>query len=187
MLFTATKPVLLTYPRCILLALTFLAATLLYGGREILLLHEAVVGAGYVGVFATGMLYSYGFTAAPATAILLIAADGVNPVAASLIGGVGGLISDLVIFRFLRTSLSSEIKRLARERPIRRLRKAIPKYMRKPLIPILAGLIIASPLPDEIGVFLLASTGISLRLFSLEDYLLSTVGIFLILAAGTVL
>lgn len=61
-----------------------------------------------------------------------------------------------------------------------------PNPLKKYLIVILAGFIIASPLPDEIGVSLLASSGIiSMKKFSVISYVLNTLGIFAILFIGS--
>jgi len=55
-------------------------------------------------------------------------------------------------------------------------------------VAIFAGFVIASPLPDEIGVSLLAgTTKISTRTFAILSYFLNTAGIFIVLLAGKVI
>ena len=50
---------------------------------------------------------------------------------------------------------------------------------------MVAGFIIASPLPDEIGVTMIAaSKSISAKVFSVISYVLNTAGIFVILMIG---
>jgi hypothetical protein len=59
-------------------------------------------------------------------------------------------------------------------------------FTRKYLIPIVAGFIIASPLPDEIGISMLAiSKSVSTKKFAVISYLLNTGGIIAILLIGT--
>ena len=68
------KSPLIKYPKFLLLFMTFLIAYLLFYERTYQPLHDAVISLGYFGTFLTGALFAYGFTAAPATAILLILA-----------------------------------------------------------------------------------------------------------------
>ena len=174
------------YPKFLLLILTFIAAYILFRGRNFLLLHSFLLSLGYAGTFLAGILFTYGFTAAPATAILLILAKEQNLLLAGFIGGFGALIGDLLIFGFIRFSFSDELKKLSEERIVIHLNNKTHPLLKKYLIPVVAGFIIASPLPDEIGVSLLAaSRKISTRLFSIISYILNTAGIFVVLIIGT--
>ncbi len=131
------------------------------------------------------IFYSYGFTAAPATVLLLIMSQEVNLISGALIGGLGGLLADTLIFSLIRFSMNDELKALRKERPVHYFISKIPKPVNKYLIPILGGLIIASPLPDEIGVAMLAgSKKISTPIFLLISFGASTIGIFSILYLG---
>ncbi len=77
-----------------------------------------------------------------------------------------------------------EIKMIENEKPVKKLRHMIHGHLKKYLLPVLAGFVIASPLPDEIGVCLLAGSKISPRAFSLFSYAFNTLGILAILAIG---
>ncbi|MCX6711622.1 MAG: hypothetical protein NT139_01115, partial [Candidatus Woesearchaeota archaeon] len=102
--------------------------------------------------------------------------------------GFGALIGDLMIFSFIRLSFKDEINRISKERIFLYINRKIPKVMRKYIIPIFAGFLIASPLPDEIGVALLASSrNISIRLFSIISYCLNTTGIFILLCLSKII
>ena len=181
------KSPLIKYPKFLLLFITFLIAYLLFYERTNLKFHDFVISLGYMGTFIAGMLFAYGFTAAPATAILLILAKEQNIFLAGFIGGFGALVGDLIIFNFLRYSLDDEIKKLSKEKIVLYINHKTPNLFKKYLVPVIAGFIIASPLPDEIGVSLLAaSRTISIKIFSIASYLLNTAGIFVILAVGNI-
>lgn len=172
------------YPKFLLLIVTFGVAYLLFYGKDYPLLHEFIASLGYIGTFLAGMLFTYGFTAAPATSILIILAKEQSIVAAGAVAGLGALIGDLVIFKFIRHSFSDEIERMSNEKIFRRFGK-IPNLFKRYLLPVLAGFIIASPLPDEVGISMLASSrAVSLKIFSLVSYILNTAGIFAILLIG---
>ncbi len=176
------------YPKLLLLLLTFIFAYFLFKERNFMPFHNFLLDFGYYGTFLAGIFFTYGFTAAPATAVLLILAKEQNILLAGFIAGFGALAGDLIIFNFIRHSFADEIDKLSKEKAITRFNNKIPGLLTKYLILITAGFIIASPLPDEIGVSLLAaSSSISTRLFSIISYTLNTIGIFVILLIGSLI
>lgn len=171
-----------------MLILSFLIAYILFADRSYVPLHDTLVFLGYFGTFLTGFLYAYAFTAAPAAAILLILAKEQNLLFAGFIAGVGALLSDLVIFHFIRHGFSDEVQKLSDEKIVQYARRKLPDSIQKYLLAFLAGFLIASPLPTEIGVTLMASIkSISTRKFSIIAYSLHTSAIFLILLIGSII
>ena len=182
------KSPLIKYPKFLLLFLTFIIAYLLFYERTYQPFHDFVISLGYGGIFIAGALFAYGFTAAPATAIFLILAKEQNILLAGFIGGFGALIGDLIIFNFIRYSFADEIKRLSKEKAVLYINHKTPNIFKKYLLPVVAGFIIASPLPDEIGVSLMAASGnISMKIFSIVSYMLNTAGILIILFIGNII
>lgn len=176
------------YPKFLLLFITFLIAYLLFYERNYQPFQDFISGLGYSGTFVAGILFTYGFTAAPATAIFLILAQHQNIYLASLIGGLGALIGDLFIFSFIRSSFVDEIRKLSKEKIVKYFNGKSPSIIKEYFLPVVAGFVIASPLPDEIGVSLLAASKIiSMRIFTVISYLLNTAGIFVILIIGNML
>jgi len=172
------------YPKFTLLILTFVIAYLLFSWRSVLPFQSELLALGYPGAFILGMLFSYGFTAAPATVFLLMLAKDYNMFLFGPIAGLGALTADLIFFTFIRGSFADEIKGVSNERVVKKLRHLLHGHLKKYVVPALAGLIIASPLPDEIGVCLLATSKISPRAFSVLSYILNTLGILAVLAIG---
>ena len=173
------------YPKFLILIFTFFLAYFIFKSSDFTNFRDFFFSLSYFGTFISGMMFSYGFTAAPATALLLLLAKHQNILLAGFIGGFGALIADLLIFKFIRTSFKDEIDEIEHEKIIKWIEKRVPHLIKKYIVPVIAGFIIASPLPDEIGVVLLAaSTKISMRIFSLLSYILNTAGIFVILAIG---
>ena len=102
-----------------------------------------------------------------------------------MIAGFGALIADLVIFKFIRSSFKEEVDKLSQEKIVQNINNHVPNSLKRYLLPVFAGFIIASPLPDEIGVTLLAAVKpISIKIFSILSYVLNTAGIFVILIIG---
>ena len=174
------------YPKLILLLMTFILAYLIFSRRTYLPFQNSLLQLGYFGTFIIGMLFAYGFTAAPATAILLILSKEQNLLVAGIIAGFGALLADLLIFKFIRSSFRDEINILSKEKIVQKFTNHTHSSFKKYLLPIFAGFIIASPLPDEIGVTLLASvSSISPKIFSILSYTLNTSGILIILVIGS--
>ncbi len=173
------------YPKLLGLVLTFAAAYLLVTDAAFAPLQEWIISLGYAGTFLAGVMFSYGFTAAPATAIFLLIGKTQGIYLAAFIGGFGALIGDFLIFKMLRVSFSDELRMLSSGSLFRGISNGVPQKARDYIMPVLAGFIIASPLPDEIGVTLLASTArISDRAFTAISFALNTLGIFAILYIG---
>ena len=173
------------YPKFLLLFITFIIAYILFSGKDYGPFHDFLIGLGYAGTFVAGILFAYGFTAAPATAVFLILAQHQNIYFASAIGGLGALIGDLFIFSFIRQSFADEIGKFSREKIVHCFNNKLPGIIKKYTLPVMAGFIIASPLPDEIGVTMLAASKvISTKIFLVMSYLLNTAGILVIYYIG---
>src|SRR3989344_9495181 len=131
------------YPKFLLLILTFVIAYMIFNWRNFLPIHDALSSGGYLETFLVGILFAYGFTAAPATAILLILAKEQNILLTGFIAGFGALLGDLLIFKFIRYSFADEIKKLSKEKFFNHAKNKIPKTLKNYLILVLAGFIIA--------------------------------------------
>ena len=134
---------------------------------------------GYIGAFFAGVLFVSTFTATTGAVILLILAEKLSPIEMAILAGLGGVVGDFAIFRFVKDGLLSEIipiyNRLGGGHLTRVLRT---KYFRWTLR-IIGAIIIASPFPDELGVSLMGITKIKTYQFLLLAFVLDTVGVFL--------
>lgn len=178
----------LNYPKFTLLVLTFVLAYIIIKERNFLPFYNFIISLRYFGSFIAGIMLAYGFTAAPAAAVLVVISKSQNIFLSGIIAGFGALIGDLIIFKVIKNSFNDEIKKLSDKKMIRRINKLTSKSIKKYFLMFLAGFIIATPLPDEIGVSILASaTKISIKIFSLISYILNTLGIFFLLYLGKII
>ena len=156
---------------------------------------------GYLAALALGMLFTYALTSVPASAALYNLGSQFNPLLIAFIGAFGSVISDYLIFRFVRDKLIDEIKLLSEEvnrvtRPVSDL--FLPKNLLvilwksvsrskvwKTIIPVIAGFIIASPLPDELGVALFGASKFEPKKFVIISYFLNFLGILAISYFGS--
>lgn len=178
---------LLEYPKLLCLLFSCVLAYILFQQGAFELLVQSMNGHGYLSCFLAGLLFSFGFTSPFAVGIFVETAERTHPVPAALIGGVGALISDISIFEFVRFSFHDELHRLKATTLFQRVRAFIfhdsmPERVRLYLLWSIVGIVIASPLPDEVGVTLIGgATNIDSRKFGVLCFTLNTAGIFLIL------
>ncbi len=170
--------------------LTFLCVSLLFAfllvrdpGVHSLLLHMGQLG--YLGAFLGGVFFVSTFTIAPATVILLILAETLSPIMLAVVAGTGAVVGDLTIFQFIRSkTLFDEVKNLFAYFGGEKIHHLVHTKYFSWTLPVIGALIIASPLPDELGVSLMGISRLSTRKFILLSFLLNSIGIFLIVSAS---
>jgi uncharacterized membrane protein YdjX (TVP38/TMEM64 family) len=180
------------YPKLTILVLSFLISYAFFAGQDFEGVRDFLRSLGLLGAFLSGILYAYGFTGAIGSATFLIIAKDQPILLAGLIGGLGAVCGDMLIFKLVRHGFMDEMAALAEEKlvtvPRLWLGRKIHARLKGYFLPLIGAFIIASPLPDEIGVPLMAASyKITTRMFSIVSYLLNTMGILAILYLGTIL
>ena len=176
------------YPKLSLYIISLFSVYLLFSGFTYAFLHDALVFMGYFGTFLAGLLYPYALTSAAGTGILLILAKEQNFLLAEVIAGIGALISDIILFLFVKRTFNDEVQKLSKETVVRTVNRWIPASVRAYLLVTFAGLLIASPLPTEIGIMLMTTIkNISVKKFAIIVYILHASAIFIILLIGSTL
>lgn len=179
------------YPKLILLVISLIFAYLIFAREDIFPVHSFFLDLGYVGLILAGMLYAYGFTAAPATAILFVLSKNHNLMTAAYFATIGALISDMIIFTIIRLGVKDEIDMIKHSRSLKAIDKIEKKlfgHFKRYFLAVFAGFLIASPLPTEAGVAMIASMKkMSVWKFALLAVLLHGIGIFVILYLGRII
>ncbi len=142
-------------------------------------------GFGYIGAFFAGMLFVSTFTVATSALVLLTLAETLSPIEIGLIAGVGAVVGDITIFHVIKDNLSSEIKELFahfdRKKHLKHLFQT--KYFNW-MLPVVGAILIASPLPDELGISMIGLSKMSTVKFVFLSYVLNSLGIFLIVSTS---
>lgn len=133
-----------------------------------------------LGSLIAGIFFVSVFTAAPAGVVLfeIAAANSIWEVA--LFGGIGALIGDLIIFRFIKDGLAEDIRWLVKKTKQERLISIFQLKLFRWLIPFIGAVIVASPLPDEIGLTMMGLSKIKTSAFIPIAFLLNFLGILII-------
>lgn len=141
----------------------------------------------YIGVLFAGMLFVSSFTAAISIAVIAIMTENINPVALGLIGGVGAVMGDYLVFKLVRSRLQEELAMLFGKQETSHIKALLHSKYIAWTLPIIGVFIIASPLPDELGVSLLGLSKMSEAKFILISYISNSVGILMIASVAKVL
>jgi hypothetical protein len=140
----------------------------------------------YLGAFIAGFFYPYSITAPPVTAIFLVISKTLNPFAMALVGGFGAMLGDVIIFKVIKTELLPEARLLAKDLRIPRIKSNKLLHIVHKIAPFVAGFIIASPLPDELGAGLFGAIEYDLKKFMIISFTCHTIGLLAIALLGQV-
>jgi uncharacterized membrane protein YdjX (TVP38/TMEM64 family) len=132
---------------------------------------------GLIGVLIAGFFLGYTFTVVPATAIILHFSFFFNPLTVSLIGAIGKMFGDYVIFHYFKRDLPDELEEVIEESTKLKILKK--KHFRW-IIPAIAGLVLLSPLPDEIALSFLGILKYKTRNFMIISFVLNLIGLLIL-------
>lgn len=171
-----------------IVALSILAAIVLVKTETITNLLTSTQELEFIGSFIAGIFFTSIFTTVPAIVTLGEIAQEYSLFLTAVAGGAGAVLGDLLIFRFVRDRFSQHLLEIVGIKGGQRGMGAI--FKKGPLrwgMFVVGGLIIASPLPDELGITLLGFSKMKLSWFIPLAFVCNASGIFLIgLAARAV-
>lgn len=134
-----------------------------------------------LGSFIAGFFFTSIFTTAPAIAALGELGRLYDLVPVAFAGALGAVIGDLLIFRFIRDEFAAHLLELVSHRRIgHRVRVFFHRKLFRWASFFVGGLIIASPLPDELGISVLGFTKMKTSWFLLLSFAFNFIGIVLI-------
>ncbi len=173
------------YPKLTLLLLMIIVSYMLFRNPIISSFFGSLGNLKYLGVFSAGLLFSCGFTT-PIALGIFFALNPNNILVSALIGGFGAFISDFLIFGAIKTSFMDEFNTIKELKVMKKIdglmKNSINVKLNLYLTYLFAGLVIASPLPDEIGVVMLSGLGhIKPIPFAILSLFFNTLGITIML------
>lgn len=172
-----------------IVALSVVVAVLMVQSHLIDSLIAASREFGHIGSFVAGMFFTSIFTTAPAIVTLGEITRSQGIIETSLWAALGAVVGDLVIFRFVRDRMADHLMDiLPHRRGVRRFTRLLKFRFFRYLTFFAGGLIIASPLPDELGISLLGLSKMREVYFVPLSFAFNFLGICMIglVAASTV-
>lgn len=135
----------------------------------------------FIGSFIAGLFFTSVFTTAPAIVALGEMSQASSIATVALFGSLGAVIGDVVIFKFIRDRFSDhlmELLHLKKEGKKIKIRHHL--HLFRWVSFFVGGLIIASPLPDELGISFLGFSKMNLKMFIPISFIFNFIGILLI-------
>lgn len=173
--------------RCLVLfSIGIIAAIFILLNQTIISILSKAGEWSYFGAFVTGAFYTYSISSAPAAVVFFELSKGINPFIAAALGGVGAMLGDLIIFRFIKTDILPEARLLAKDLRIPKTKNHKLLHLIHKTAPFIAGFIIASPLPDEIGAAMFGAIEYDTKKFMLISWTCNTLGLLVIALLGQV-
>lgn len=134
-----------------------------------------------LGSFIAGLFFTSLFTTAPAAVALIGLAQMYGVMATAFFGALGATIGDYIIFRLMRDRFSEHIIEIFGHRSMGRRLHALLKLKLFRIVSLfIGGLIIASPLPDELGLGIMGFSKIQTAWFVPFSLLFNFLGILLL-------
>ncbi len=129
--------------------------------------------------FFSGIFFTSAFTIAPSSAVIGVLTLKTSPLLIAFFGAIGAVLGDLIIFTFIRDRFADDIIHLVGPNK-KKFLHAIHLRLFRWIIPFVGAIIIASPLPDELGLFLLGISKTKTKLLIPISFVMNFVGILLV-------
>jgi len=179
----------LKYPKLLLLLLMILLSYFIFKNPLVANEISKLQSLSYLGIFIAGLFFTFGFSA-PFAIGFLIVSNSQNIFLAAVLGGVGALVSDMLIFKFIKFSFMDEFEKLEKTKIVREGVFVVKNHFKKRVVHYIlyafAGIFIVTPLPDELAIIMLAGlTSIKPKILAVISFVLHTLAIYLILLASS--
>ena len=138
-----------------------------------------------LGSFISGIFFTSAFTIAPAAISLAEISKTASPFVVAFWGAIGAVIGDMVIFLFVRDRFAEDIMEVLKISKAKRVLHFFRKGFFRWLSPLVGAIIIASPLPDELGITLLGLSKVRSINLAVISFIMNFIGVLLVaLVAG---
>ncbi len=135
----------------------------------------------YIAAFIAGVFFTSFFSTPFAIAMFISLAPDMSVPVMVLIGATGALLGDLFLFGLIRNTFAADVEYLLGKKHVhKRFKAAFDRRVFRWILPFVGALIIASPLPDELGITLMGVSTMSVRTLLPISFAMNALGISLI-------
>jgi hypothetical protein len=179
---------LFRYPNIIVFVLGLIFSLILYYTGGFAVFFDFLGSLKHFGLFFLGVCYSFSASAGFSSIAFIAIGNETNPLVVSFLGGVGAMVGDLLIFRFVKVGMMNELRFIAEKRlsqtDLVKIRNFFGSGLTRFFGMFIGFLLIASPFPDELGVIILAFSGMRARRSAPVFFFLNAIGIYLLALVG---
>ncbi|MES2216434.1 MAG: hypothetical protein V4481_04015 [Patescibacteria group bacterium] len=137
--------------------------------------------------FAAGVFFTSAFTIAPASVALAHIGAHANILTVSLWGALGAMCGDLLLFLFIRDKFSKDLKEAFKPSLAKHIVSSFHIGFMKWLAPLIGAVIIASPLPDELGLALMGISKTKLFVLLPVSFVMNVIGVYAVVSFAQML
>ncbi len=130
--------------------------------------------------FVSGIFFTSIFTLAPASVALAHISLTAPIHEVALWGGLGAMLGDLLIFLFIRDKFTRDLTAAMKPSFARHIVNSFHTGFMKWLGPLLGAAIIASPLPDELGLALMGLSRTRILVLMPVTFVMNVIGIYIV-------
>ena len=141
----------------------------------------AFLGGHVWGSFLSGIFFTSAFTLAPASVTLVRIAESSPAIVVSIFGALGAMCGDLILFLFIRDRFAANLMASLRPSFVKHFASSFHFGFLKWLLPLIGALIIASPLPDELGLGLMGLSKTRIAVLLPVAFVMNALGIYLLI------
>ncbi|CAN5689366.1 hypothetical protein BH11PAT2_BH11PAT2_04320 [soil metagenome] len=132
--------------------------------------------------FIAGIFFTSMFTVGAAAAVLVKIGGPDMVLLVSLVGAFGAVCGDMLLFLFIRDTVMQDLKTVLKTSSYRRIIYYFHGGVFRWLGPIVGALIIASPLPDELGLTLMGMSKVKSMYMIPVTFIMNFFGIWAVLS-----
>lgn len=163
-----------------IVALSFIIAVALVKTQMLDGILSAAQEMNVIGSFFAGMFYVSIFTIAPAAVVLAELAQKFSLWEVALAGGLGAAMGDFLIFRFVKNDLMEDTIAWLRYHKEKKILKLFRSRIFDAIMFILGALIVATPLPNELGLALMGVSRVKNYIFFPFCFFLNFISILML-------
>lgn len=162
---------------CLIVLICFWAAWILVRSGIVGDLLLRASSWGWIGAIVAGIFYVSFFTIPFSIAIILEMTKFYPVWLLAVLGGLGSVLGDAVIFCFVKDRLSGDIFYILNKLKCNKV-LALRKYkLVRLILCVLGAIVVALPLPDEVGLTLMGLSKMKTKTFIIATFLLNGLGI----------
>ncbi len=138
----------------------------------------------FLGAILAGVFFVSIFTTAPAIAFILELSHEMPIFELVVLGGIGALLGDLIIFHFLKERLTDDVNLMIEKIQNQGFFSIFKSKYFRWLAAVLGAFVIASPLPDELGIAIIGVSKLKTAAFVPLSFIFNSLGILIIALLG---
>lgn len=177
----------LHHQNTILFVLGLTSAVILSQSEIFHLFINRLSGLGVIGAFIAGCLFVSTFTVATGGLIMIELAKTLSPLQLIIFGVTGAVLGDFILFKFVKNTVTAQITPVYNQFL---KRHHLYKLLHTPYfawtLPVVGAFIIASPIPDELGISLLGLSEMKASQFLLITLISHSIGMSVVVSGAQI-